>query len=103
MSQEDARSFLERVANDPEVHRLVSAAAQSRDAERVVTIGAQHDLRFTASELDEAVIEQSFGPGKAELSDAQLEAVAGGWAGWVSWFLQQPEGGSGLVYRKSRR
>ena len=85
MSQEDARSFLERVANDPEVRRLVSAAAQARDAERLVAIGAQHDLRFSTRELDEAVNEQHFGRGARELSDSQLEGVAGGFWFW-GWF-----------------
>ena len=90
MSREDARSFVERVANDAEFRRLVSPAAETRDAERVIAIGAQHNLRFTASELDEAANEQRFGAGTRELSDSQLEGVAGGWAGWVSSVLMQP-------------
>ena len=82
MSRQDARSFVERVANDAEFRRLVSPAAETRDAERVIAVGAEHGLRFTASELDEAVNEQRFGHGTGELSDRQLEGVAGGWFGW---------------------
>ena len=84
MSQKDAQSFLKRVEQDSALRQEVLKAAEARDVERLIAIGAQHNLRFTASELDEAANEQRFGAGTRELSDSQLEGVAGGWTGWVS-------------------
>ena len=99
MSRQDARSFVERVANDAEFRRLVSPSAETRDVERVIAIGAEHGLRFTASELDEAAKEQRFGRNtRAE----RLPTRRGGWrlVGWVSWVRRRPTRGWGGVAGK---
>ena len=78
MSQEDARSFLERLEGDAALRQAVANAIESHDAERLVAVSAQHGLSFTPSELEGAWKERERSAGKGELSKAELERVAGG-------------------------
>jgi predicted ribosomally synthesized peptide with nif11-like leader len=75
MSREDARSFLTRLERDVAFRQSITKALQGHDAERLVGIGAEHGLSFTASELADAADEKR---PESELSDAELETVAGG-------------------------
>jgi predicted ribosomally synthesized peptide with nif11-like leader len=81
MSRENARTFLERLEHDPTL-RKESAVVLEADAtvEQVLAIASSHGLSFTASELTEAMRDRGPGSGTArsELTDADLEGVAGG-------------------------
>jgi predicted ribosomally synthesized peptide with nif11-like leader len=80
MSQADAKSFVERAANDDELRRDVmgelSHLAESTP-KRLVKLGASNGLSFTETELAEA-LSAPRGGAVEELSDTDLAAVTGG-------------------------
>jgi hypothetical protein len=84
MSQADASSFVERAAKDVAFGREVSRELQQgavTSLQRLVELGVRHGMSFTEAELTGALT----GWRKAnqeELSDTELDAVAGGW--WMS-------------------
>jgi len=69
MSEESLRAFRRKVQVDTQLHQKLKLAR----AEATVAVGAAAGFRFTAAEVLDSVAEAS-----AELSDEQLEAVAGG-------------------------
>jgi predicted ribosomally synthesized peptide with nif11-like leader len=80
MSQQEARTFLERFATDDTLRREVLKTLEG-DGEaspsRLVQLGAGQGLTFTVEELAEAW--QAWRKsGVAELTDRDLDAVAGG-------------------------
>ena len=69
MSSDDLQSFRRRVQVDSRLHEALKRAR----AEATVAVGASAGFTFTAGEVLSSVDEAS-----TELSDEQLEAVAGG-------------------------
>ncbi len=69
MSSDDLRAFRRRVQVDSPLHEALKRAR----AEATVAVGASAGFKFTAEEVLSSVDEAS-----TELSDEQLEAVAGG-------------------------
>ena len=69
MSLDDLQSFRRRVQVDSPLHEALKRAR----AEATVAVGASAGFTFTADEVLSSVDEAS-----TELSDEQLEAVAGG-------------------------
>jgi predicted ribosomally synthesized peptide with nif11-like leader len=78
MSREDAQSFLKRLEHDAVLRQAATKAAEGDDAPRLIAVGAEHGLSFTASELVAAVDERSLAVERGDLGDAELESVAGG-------------------------
>ena len=68
MSQDQIDALVARLASDPAFASALGAAASADDAQR---IAAEHGFDVTTGELAAAPIER-------ELSDADLESVAGG-------------------------
>ena len=67
MSQESLEQFLEKVAQSEE---LQSTIGEEIDVESLIALGAKHGFEFTAENL----------AANAELSDEELDGVAGGLA-----------------------
>ena len=65
MSKENLEQFMSKVADSEELQAKVG---EEIDAEALITLGAECGCEFTAEELQEA----------AELSDDELDEVAGG-------------------------
>lgn len=77
MSQETIEAFWKRVADDDAVRAELDALLTSKEgvpASEIVALGARHGLAFTADELQVTMTLAAGG----ELSEEQLEAVAGG-------------------------
>ena len=75
MSREALAKFRTLLSSTPDLQRTVGEAARSGDVEAIVGIGRRNGHEFTAEELLE-----TFGPDRVEgqLSDAELDLVAGG-------------------------
>ncbi len=86
MASEAVGRFLEVLATDTalqqEVEAAVAAGSERLDAAMAVARG--HGYEFTADELKLAVEAQKAG-GAEGLSEAELEGVAGGVKGWISY------------------
>jgi predicted ribosomally synthesized peptide with nif11-like leader len=65
MSKENLEQFMQKVAGSED---LQSAIGKGLDAESLITLSTEHGFEFTAEELAES----------AELSDEELDGVAGG-------------------------
>ena len=65
MSKENLEQFMDQVADSGELQAQIG---EGIDAESLIALGAEHGCEFTAAELQEA----------AELSDDELDEVAGG-------------------------
>ena len=65
MSLEQLKAFLEKVKGDPSLQEKLKASKTSED---VVGIAKEHGFEFTADKI-------------TELSEEELEGVAGGWRG----------------------
>ena len=74
MSQQSASDFRNLVNSDPTIAAACLAAVSRSGELSMVKLGAQHGFEFTESEAL-AVME------RAELSDLELELVAGGGGG----------------------
>ena len=66
MSKENLEQFMSKVADSEELQAKIG---EQIDADVLVALGAECGCEFTAEELQEA----------AELSDDELDEVAGGW------------------------
>jgi predicted ribosomally synthesized peptide with nif11-like leader len=75
MSIDNAKRFLEAAAKDEALQQKLDAAGEKDLARIAVQAGSERGLSFTAQELLSSIGPSS---GSAELSDHQLEAVAGG-------------------------
>ncbi|QJW83620.1 Nif11-like leader peptide family natural product precursor [Ramlibacter terrae] len=71
MSVEAVQAFRSLVAGDPALQKTCAAAIAARDPQRVVDAAAARGLVFTAAELQAVLAD-------GELSDMELEMVAGG-------------------------
>jgi predicted ribosomally synthesized peptide with nif11-like leader len=76
MSEEQLKAFLEAVKADAGLQEKLNAAA---DADAVVAIAKEVGFMISADELQRA---QVVGEELTELTDEELEGVAGGLAGW---------------------
>ena len=65
MSKENLEQFMNQIADSGELQAQIG---EGIDAESLIALGAEHGCEFTAAELQEA----------AELSDDELDEVAGG-------------------------
>ena len=65
MSKENLDQFIQKVTDSEELQARIG---EEIDAEALIALGAEHGCEFTAEELQEA----------AELSDEELDGVAGG-------------------------
>lgn len=71
MSLEAVAAFRSALAQDVALQKLCAEAIAARDAQGLAGIAASRGFDFTAAELEESV-------GDGELSDSELELVAGG-------------------------
>lgn len=80
MSQANVELFYAKLKNDPALLSSLSdgASTQAELFERAAAAGQAQGLDFTAAEADAWVAEQGSISEDGELSDAQLEGVAGG-------------------------
>ena len=83
MSEEQLKAFLEKVKGDTSLQEKLKEAA---DSDAVVAIAKEAGLMISADDLAKA---------KSELSDEELEDVAGGqWshppgASWCGWWCRE--------------
>ena len=78
MSAEAVNRFLGRVSGDPKLQARVKSAIAERGeaaAFELVEMATELGFSFTATELGEHLAKH---PGEIELSEAELETVAGG-------------------------
>ncbi len=81
MSQVDARSFLELVTGDPGLQQAAMIELEGKTgsaSKRLIELGGRHGLTFNEAELRTALEEQRQAIGEGELSDTDLDGVAGG-------------------------
>jgi predicted ribosomally synthesized peptide with nif11-like leader len=78
MSRQDAQSFLERLQHDAALRQAATKAIEARDTERLIAVGAEQGLSFTVIELARAWSEMQHPSGGGELTEKELESVAGG-------------------------
>ena len=79
MSEEQLKAFLEKVQGDTSLQEKLKAAA---DADAVAAIAKEAGFSISVDDINKAQSELS--DGVSELSDEELEGVAGGlqWGGW---------------------
>ncbi|AFY58613.1 bacteriocin propeptide, TIGR03798 family/class IIb bacteriocin, lactobin A/cerein 7B family [Rivularia sp. PCC 7116] len=80
MSIEAVNKFLDKVAQDSTIQEELAQAMQAEnDRQAVVDLGAKHGFEFTGDELvTEIEKRQKAAAESGELSEEELEAVAGG-------------------------
>lgn len=80
MSQSNIDQFYAKLNNDPALASSLAAgvSTQAELVERAVAAGQAQGLPFTAAEADAWIAKQNAASQDGELSDAQLEGVAGG-------------------------
>ncbi|MBI4983902.1 MAG: Nif11-like leader peptide family natural product precursor [Rhodocyclales bacterium] len=80
MSQAQIEQFASRVKNDPSIFNKLTAGTQTPDEfiDKAVAIGAESGFSFTRDEADGWIKTQIAAKANGELSDLQLEGVAGG-------------------------
>jgi predicted ribosomally synthesized peptide with nif11-like leader len=69
MSKENLDQFIQKVTDD---EQLQARIGDEIDADSLIALGAEHGCEFTAEDL----------VANAELSDEELDGVAGGLNGW---------------------
>jgi hypothetical protein len=90
MSQAHIEQFYSKAVKDPAIiNSIFSGATGPKDfAQSAVKIGKQNGFDFTAAEADAWITKQQEIKAKGELSDSQLESVAGGKGNSTSTNLQ---------------
>ncbi|AFY58615.1 bacteriocin propeptide, TIGR03798 family/class IIb bacteriocin, lactobin A/cerein 7B family [Rivularia sp. PCC 7116] len=80
MSTQTVNQFFEKVSEDPELQqKLVKAIESENDRQAVTDLAAQEGFQFTSDELwEEIKNRQQAIIDSGELSEEELEAVAGG-------------------------
>ena len=80
MSQAQIEQFSSRVKNDPAMFNKLMAGTQTPDEfiDKAVAIGAETGFSFSREEADTWIKAQIEAKANGELSDLQLEGVAGG-------------------------
>ena len=83
MSEAHAQKYYELVAKDPALLESLGEGTKSADEfiARAIAAAKQQGLEFTAEEASTYMEAQAAEKGGGELSDQQLEAVAGGKGG----------------------
>ncbi len=76
MSVEAARSFRMIVSQNADLRAVITQAVDAGKAPDWVALGKQHGYIFNASEADDII--SALAGDNAELSDFELEMVAGG-------------------------
>jgi predicted ribosomally synthesized peptide with nif11-like leader len=79
MSIENARAFYEKVKGDQSLQQRIGELAKEKPAETeviIIKVAAENGFSFTLEEMKAVIAEVA--PEGGELSDAELEAVAGG-------------------------
>ena len=80
MSVETVNQFYQEVMQEPALlEKFQSAPDQESLANLAVEVGQQKGYSFTVDEVEQALAAQNAASETGELSDEQLEAVAGGW------------------------
>jgi len=98
MSQQIAGEFIQKVQTDEALRAEIIALGQDMDG--VVALGAQHGYSFSAADLQAAISSSGYAS-EGELSDEQLEAVAGGRHTGVDTWTGCASGQSGCVITRS--
>jgi predicted ribosomally synthesized peptide with nif11-like leader len=86
MSIENARAFYEKVKGDQSLQQKIGEQAKEKPAEMeaiIIKVAAENGFQFTLEEMRTVIAEVA--PKGGELSDAELEAVAGGGLSKGSW------------------
>jgi predicted ribosomally synthesized peptide with nif11-like leader len=80
MSIESVNQFLQKVAQDTQLQEEIAKAMESEnDRQAVVELGAKYGYQFTSDELGQEIQKnQQAAVDSGELSEDELEAVAGG-------------------------
>jgi len=86
MSKESLEEFIQKVTDSEELQARIG---EEIDADALIALGAEHGCEFCAEDLAP----------DAELSDEQLEAVAGGLAGFAVISAYKGGEGSGGRFR----
>ena len=87
MSTQAVESFYNKVLRDPGLQeRFKAASGEEAFVQLAVNLGAQNGFSFTPDEVRER-LKQVAGDNEAELTDRQLETVAGGSVSWGSSIL----------------
>ena len=73
MSEEQLKAFIEKVKGDTSLQEKLKAAA---DADAVAAIAKEAGFSISADDLTKA---------QSELSDEELEGLAGGGGCWITW------------------
>ena len=90
MSKENLDQFINNVAHSEELQAKIG---EEIDAEALIALGAECGCEFTAEELQES----------AELSDEELDEVAGGWSFHIlPWHKKSPNKVIGHLYATSK-
>lgn len=70
-------AFLDAIKTDPALHKFVEEIGLLQETDeaigRLVSVGVENGFNFTVKELQDEVVRRA-----AELSDEQLEGIAGG-------------------------
>ena len=75
MSEEQLKAFLEKVKGDTSLQEKLKAAS---DADAVVSIAKEEGFSISIDDIKAQLLELSDEAGDVELSDEELEGVAGG-------------------------
>ena len=75
MSEEQLKAFLEKVKGDTSLQEKLKAAS---DADAVVSVAKEEGFSISIDDIKAQLLELSDEAGDVELSDEELEGVAGG-------------------------
>lgn len=79
MSEKDVKEFIERLRTDPSMHtQLQGATSEAMFLSAAVRLGTAKGYTFTVEDLKAELDAARIKPDGGELTDAQLQAVAGG-------------------------
>ena len=78
MSEDQLKAFVEKVKGDTSLQEKLKAAS---DADAVVSIAKEEGFSISIDDIKAQLLELSDEAGDVELSDEELEGVAGGVAG----------------------
>jgi predicted ribosomally synthesized peptide with nif11-like leader len=90
MGMDNLQKFIKDSGRDPAVEKALRAAPTKDDFVRTaVTIGGQKGYSFTEGDMYQAMSNAKIADGQ-QLTEAQLEAVAGGnWCSVTEWWYQR--------------
>ena len=98
MSIESANQFYQEVMQEPAIlQQFQSALDRESLANMAVEVGLQKGYSFTTSEVEQALAAQNAATKTGELSDEQLEVVAGGYGPGTQNYMRALFARSGLA------